>query len=61
MNVPKDVLAALEAKGRPWEIVEGGRHQKIKIEGRLVGVLPKKSNNEGGRARKNVIAQIRRA
>lgn len=62
MKIPKPVRAALEAKGRPWVIEEGTRHQKIKIEGRLVGILPKGRNTERDpRAQKNIIAQIRRA
>lgn len=61
MKLPAEVREALEAKGRPWLIEEGRRHQKIKIDGRLVGILPKKPVGSGGRAQKNVIAQIRRA
>lgn len=61
MSVPSKVREALEAKGRPWEIVEGKRHNKIKIDGRLVGILPRTFGDEGGRGQKNVIAQIRRA
>lgn len=61
MKVPPEVRSALEAKGQPWSIEEGKRHQKIKINGRLVGILPRKPVDQGGRAQKNVIAQIRRA
>jgi hypothetical protein len=59
--IPKEVEQALEETGLPWEIEEGSRHRKIKVAGRLVGILPHKARGQGGRGQRNVIAQIRRA
>ncbi len=61
MKIPPEVRAALEAKGLPWAIEQGTRHHKIKIEGRLVGIMPRGRGSDRDRAQKNIIAQIRRA
>lgn len=62
MRIPKDVVQALEATQLPWEIKDGGKHFKITLSGRMVGILPKgTSRNEGGRALLNLLGQIRRA
>jgi hypothetical protein len=51
----------LEASGLAWDVENGGAHLKLKIEGRLAGVLPRAgASSEGGRAFKNVRAQARR-
>lgn len=59
--IPKEVQQALDETGLPYTIEEGTRHLKIKVAGHLVGVLPHKIRNQGGRGQRNVIAQIRRA
>jgi hypothetical protein len=62
-RLDEDVRAALEATGLPWIVKIGGRHRKVILAGRMVGILPIASN--GGepmsRARMNLLAQIRRA
>lgn len=61
MQLPKDIHQALEGTGKPWNVEKGSRHRKIKVAGRLVGILPlgKVANND--RKHRNVLAQIRRA
>ena len=52
----------LEASGLPWSIDNGGKHLKLRLGGRLIGVLPKgSSHTQDPRATKNLVAQIRRA
>lgn len=60
--VPGPVRDALEETRLPWEIELGGKHRKIKLGGRLVGILPKgkKMQDAHDRTIKNTVAQIRR-
>ncbi len=60
--LPDRVREALEETLLPWNLEIGGKHWKIKLDGRLVGVLPKskKMHDASGRPIKNTIAQIRR-
>jgi hypothetical protein len=60
MKPQREVLAALEETGLPWEITNGGRHAHIRVAGRLAGILPRGSGSVDQRAVKNCIAQIRR-
>lgn len=60
-QIPKKVRQALEETGKPWVIENGSSHRKIKVEGRLVGILPKGKGRDTDRSEKNIIAQIRRA
>lgn len=66
MTTPKldDVVErALEESGVPWTIENGGKHFKIKVGGRLVGVVPKGRRSSaalGVRAAMNTASQIRR-
>lgn len=62
MRLPKQVQRALDDTGLPYAVEAGKRHRKIKVGGRLVGVLPMNGCDAGNdRACKNVVAQIRRA
>lgn len=63
MKTHPDIIKALEATGRPYEIVKGSRHQKLKLDGNLVGIMPLKGfgNDRDKRAMLNVLAQIKRA
>jgi hypothetical protein len=61
VRITAEVRAALEAKGLPWAIEQGTKHHKIKINGRLVGIMPRGRGTDRDRAQKNIIAQIRRA
>lgn len=61
MKPPSALKAALDETGLPYEIERGGRHAKIKLAGRLVGILPKGSGNEAhSRSLMNTISQVRR-
>lgn len=60
--VPKEVRAALDATGLPWEVVYGKKHNRLLLNGAQVGVLsrsPKKCSENF--QMKNTIAAIRRA
>ncbi|MDR7061981.1 hypothetical protein J2X38_004066 [Sphingopyxis sp. BE235] len=62
VRLPKQVQEALDATGRPYAVEHGRRHRKIKVDGRLVGILPlKPCHADNDRASKNIVAQIRRA
>lgn len=61
MRVPQAIHAALTESGLAWDIVPGGRHLKVRLVGRLVGILPRGKSPDGLRAEKNIVAQIRRA
>lgn len=54
------VMRELE-KADDWELVQGTAHIKIKIGGRLAGIVPLKRNDAVSRAAKNVVSQIRSA
>lgn len=60
--VPGPVRDALEETRLPWNIELGGKHWKIRLDGRLVGILPKgkKMQDASDRPIKNTVAQIRR-
>lgn len=60
MKVGPRVRQALEALGRPYEIVPGGKHWKVLVEGRLLTIIGR-SINETGRHDANTAARIRRA
>jgi predicted RNA binding protein YcfA (HicA-like mRNA interferase family) len=62
MKTPSEIIKALEATGKPYEIVKGSRHQKLKLNGQLVGILPLKAGGDRDRrAMMNVLSQIKRA
>jgi hypothetical protein len=39
--VPQIVRDELETSGLPWEVVNGGRHFHLRLNGQLVGILSK--------------------
>jgi hypothetical protein len=60
-RLPDEIAAELAPLSpERWRIEKGGKHFKLKIDNRLVGIMSK-----GGQARertmKNALAQIRRA
>lgn len=59
MKLDPPIERALEETGLPYEITRGGKHYKIKLSGRLVGVFGIAARS--ARAEKNIVAQIRRA
>lgn len=60
MKLLATIRSALEATGLPWSLEPGGKHIKIKVNGRLVGILPRGSARDRDRANLNTIAQIKR-
>ena len=61
MRLPKVIRQALDETGMPWDVERGKKHLKIKVAGKLAGILPGGKLNEKDRALKNVAAQIKRA
>jgi hypothetical protein len=60
MKVDKRILAELEATGLPWDIDAGGKHDKLRLNGKLVGIVSRGCETSP-RALKNTISNIRRA
>ncbi len=62
-KINAEVKCELDKTGLPYEIEQGKRHLKIKVAGRLVGILPRDGKTSGGdqRSMKNLVSQIRRA
>ena len=60
-KMPKEVRQALENCGKPWIIKKGKRHNKIVVDGVMLGILPFDGGSEKGSAHKKTVAQIRRA
>lgn len=62
MKIEKRVEDALNATGLPWNVELGGKHIKIKLQGRLVAIQPRGPIKEQkNRATLNIISQIKRA
>ena len=61
MKLSTAIRETLERSGLPWSLENGGRHIKIRVGGRLVGVYPKGKTPDNRRGEANVLAQIRRA
>lgn len=63
MRLPPELLAELEASGMPWELVPGKKHYKLRVGGRMVGILPLsgKLQTTNKVPLKNTLAQVRRA
>lgn len=61
MSIDPAIKKALDETGLPYEIERGSKHRKIRLAGRLVGILSHSSYGTGqSRAIKNTVAQIRR-
>jgi hypothetical protein len=62
MRIDKKLEAELEKTGLDWAVEEGGIHQKIKLNGKLVAIFPRgKVSTSSKRALLNTIGQVRRA
>lgn len=57
---PKQIVAELQRTGLPWALEPGTKHIHVKVNSKLVGILPIGKKKQG-RAMNNVISQIRRA
>jgi len=63
MKLPDKIHSALEESGLPWVIEEGRKHYHIRLNGRLIGILPKGKGPQESSSRDilNTVSQIRRA
>lgn len=60
--MPREVLGLLRSSGRSWAVESGKRHHKLRVEGRLVLVLPHSSASRfRGRREANAMSTLRRA
>ena len=59
-QLPEMIRTELEASKVPWRIENGGRHLKLFIGDRMVGVMPYDLGEARHRALLNLRAQIRR-
>lgn len=61
-KAPTSCSTALDATNKAWSAERGGRHIKIILAGRLVGIYPFAGGTDADRRLDlNVIARIRRA
>lgn len=61
MKIDSKISETLNSLTVPWELVIGGKHIKILVNGQLAGVLPKNgSQSNGKRSILNTMSQIRR-
>lgn len=61
MRIDPEITRALDATGLPWRVEQGSKHAKLYLGPQLVGVLPHDGKAIDGYARRNTLAQIRRA
>lgn len=62
MRLRQEIEALLRETGLPWSVELGTRHFKIKLDGQLVGIMPKGAGSSADkRPWFNLRAQIRRA
>ena len=60
MKIDRQVRKALEASGLPWELIPGHGHNKLRVAGKLIGVMGVRPNESSQRNTKNTLAQIKR-
>ena len=63
MRITPEIRTALEQCGKPYTLEHGKRHIKIKVGGKLAGILPHDGFSSSADYRKilNTVAQIKRA
>ena len=54
------IISALKATGLPYEIKEGGKHEKIYLAGKFIGVMSNAGNSGRGRDEKGILCAIKR-
>lgn len=59
--LPDEIREELEKHGKPWDVEKGSRHLHIRVEGKLVGILPMSGKNRCAdrRVTLNIRSQIR--
>jgi len=63
-RIPKEIAEALSVvPPERWRVENGSKHFKLKIDNRLIGIMPKDGRRDEGsqRTMRNSLAQIRRA
>lgn len=60
MRLHHTVQRALDECGVVYELRGGSKHHKLFVGGRLAGIIPHGRGGSDDRARKNLLAQIRR-
>jgi hypothetical protein len=63
VRLPQEIQTGLDTSGLPWGLEKGTKHYKLRVAGRMVGILPQngKFQTTDKTAIKNTISQIRRA
>lgn len=62
MKIPAELREALDKTGLPWEIEVGGKHKKLRLSGKLVGIIPLgKQQCRDKRSLLNTLTQVRLA
>lgn len=51
----------LEASGLEWTVETGSRHRKVRLQGRLVLVVPLTEKRSSWQQQRNAVAALRRA
>lgn len=59
-QLPSELKDALNALGRPWEIVNGRKHLKIYVDGVFATIWPHGRPKDFGRRTKNTLLHIQR-
>lgn len=61
MKIPAQLEETLNATGIPWTLEQGGKHQKVKLGGRLVAIVPNgREQTTHKRSLLNAVTQVRR-
>jgi hypothetical protein len=65
-RLPEEIAEALSPlPSERWRVEDGGKHYKLKIDNRLIGIMSKTNRRStadlGDRTMRNTLAQIRRA
>lgn len=62
MRLPEELRSELDSCGFPWLLEKGRRHYKLRVGGRMAGILPLNGKFQTSDATplKNTIAQVRR-
>lgn len=60
-QVDPAIRELLDASGRSWTLEQGSKHNKLKVDGHLVLVIPHMFYRDGsGTAAKNALAAVRK-
>jgi hypothetical protein len=60
VKIPDVIKRALAETGLPWALEPGKNHFKIRVNGRMAGILPMTKMDRGYSAARKTIAQIQR-